>query len=157
MPTLYKVTSAHEEGGERSYAMRTKEFKSIDGVSLSSLLVEHLEYGPDGTVTITGEEEVKADLVFIAAGFVGPELGDLSSVSRDERQHIAVTDEWLSTPADGNLAPVFAAGDAVRGQSLIVWAIAEGRSVASAVHGYLAPEEPRLPSPIVPYEKSWTA
>ncbi len=157
MPTLYKVTSAHEEGGDRSYALRTKEFRSVDGTSLSSLLVEHLEYRPDGSVIITGEEEVRADLVFIAAGFVGPELEGLDGLERDERQHITVTDTWQNLPADGDLAPVFAAGDAVRGQSLIVWAIAEGRSVASAVHAELAPNEPRLPSPIRPYEKSWTA
>ena len=157
MPIVYKVTSAHEEGGEREYGMRTKEFRSVDGASLSSLMVEHLVYASDGSITVTGEEEIQADLVFIAAGFVGPEIEQLHELERDARNHIQVNDNWLTMAADENLAPVFAAGDAVRGQSLIVWAIAEGRSVAAAVHGELAPEDSALPAPLRPYEKSWTA
>jgi glutamate synthase (NADPH/NADH) small chain len=157
MPTIYKVTSAHEEGGDREYAMRTKEFRSLDGVSLSSLLVEHLEYGSDGNVTVVGEEEIPADLVFIAAGFIGPELGHLNGVARDARDHIQVDSNWQTVPSEGILAPVFAAGDAVRGQSLIVWAIAEGRSVAAAVQAVIDPESPALPAPLEPYEKSWFA
>jgi glutamate synthase (NADPH/NADH) small chain len=157
MPNVYKVTSAHEEGGEREYAMRTKEFRSLDGVSLSSLLVEHLQYGPDGAVTVVGEEEIPADLVFIAAGFIGPELNHFNDVARDGRNHILVDSNWQTAPSEGNLAPVFAAGDAVRGQSLIVWAIAEGRSVAAAVQAAIAPDAPALPAPLEPYEKSWFA
>lgn len=157
MPNVYKVTSAHEEGGDRAYAMRTKEFRSQDGVALSSILVEHLEYAPDGAVTVVNEEEIPADLVFIAAGFIGPELGTLTSLNRDAREHIQVDDKWLSIPQQGSQAPVFAAGDAVRGQSLIVWAIAEGRSVAAAVQASIDPDVPALPAPLRPYEKTWSA
>ncbi|CAB4857967.1 unannotated protein [freshwater metagenome] len=157
MPTIYKVTSAHEEGGGREYAMRTKEFLSRDGTSLSGIVVEHLVYASDGTVTIDREEEIPAEMVFIAAGFVGPELDFLSALDRDARQHIRVDARWQVSPAEGELAPLFAAGDAVRGQSLIVWAIAEGRSVAASVHAFLTPDAPELPAPLVPYEKSWTA
>lgn len=157
MPNLYKVTSAHEEGGDREYAMRTKEFRSQDGLSLSSILVEHLEYTSDGGVTVVGEEELQADLVFIAAGFIGPELSELTGLERDAREHIKVDNNWQSTAAEGDLAPVFAAGDAVRGQSLIVWAIAEGRSVAAAVQAAIDPEAPALPAPLRPYEKTWSA
>ncbi len=157
MPNVYKVTSAHEEGGVREYAMRTKEFRSTDGTSLSSILVEHLEYAADGGVSVVREEEIQADLVFIAAGFIGPEIGALPGLERDSREHIRVDGNWLSTPAEGDKAPVFAAGDAVRGQSLIVWAIAEGRSVAAAVQSVLDPDGPVLPAPLTPYEKSWSA
>lgn len=157
MPNVYKVTSAHEEGGDRDYAMRTKEFRSIDGESLSSILVEHLVYASDGRVTVTGEEEIHADLVFIAAGFVGPEIENLNELERDPRNHIQVDDNWRAMSGNKELAPIFAAGDAVRGQSLIVWAIAEGRSVAAAVHAAIAPGDSPLPAPLKPYEKSWTA
>ena len=157
MPNVYKVTSAHEEGGEREYAMRTKEFRSLDGTSLSSILVEHLVYDSVGSVTVTAEEEINADLVLIAAGFVGPEISSLSAVEKDLRNHIQVDENWRTIAGDDDLAPVFAAGDAVRGQSLIVWAIAEGRSVAAAVHAAIAPEHSPLPAPLKPYEKSWTA
>jgi glutamate synthase (NADPH/NADH) small chain len=157
MPTLFKVTSAHEEGGDREYAMRTKEFRSSDNKSVSSILVEHLVYSTDGTVSVVGEEEIAADLVFIAAGFVGPEINGLDTLERDSRDHIKVDTNWKTVEASGELSPVFAAGDAVRGQSLIVWAIAEGRSVAAAVHAAIAPAEPALPSPLEPYEKSWFA
>ena len=155
MPAVYKVTSAHEEGGERQYAMRTKAFHSNDGARVTSLTVEHLRYHPDGSTEVTGEDTLDADLVLLAAGFVGPEIDQLATLPRDGRQHIRVNEVWLSLEGDGSDAPVFAAGDAVRGQSLIVWAIAEGRSVAAAVHAYLAPDAPALPAPLAPYEKSW--
>ena len=78
-------------------------------------------------------------------------------MERDAREHIKVDDNWQSIGAEGDLAPVFAAGDAVRGQSLIVWAIAEGRSVAAAVQAVIDPEAPALTAPLRPYEKTWSA
>ena len=157
MPNVYKVTSAHDEGGDREYSMRTKEFRSLDGSALSSIVVEHLVYASDVSFSVTSEEEINTDLVFIAAGFVGPEIENLNELEKDPRNHIQVDNNWLTIAMEQNLAPVFAAGDAVRGQSLIVWAIAEGRSVAAAVQAMIAPEDSALPAPLKPYEKSWTA
>lgn len=156
MPMLYKVTSAHEEGGERRYALRTKEFEVDPSGRVSGVVAERLEYHQDGTTKVVGEERIVADLVLIAAGFVGPEVLDLPLVPTNQRGNIEVSPEWLAIPGSGPLAPVFAAGDAARGQSLIVWAIAEGRSAAAAVHRHLSPTAEALPSPVAPYSVSWS-
>jgi len=145
MARLYKVTSAHEEGGERVFSTETLAFVGED--SLRGLVVRN---------NATGEEsEIPAQFVFIAAGFVGPEL-DALGLNRPEittpRATLQVNDQWKVDLADG--APVFACGDAVRGQSLIVWAIAEGRSCAAAVDRHLQGET-QLPAPITPYSLSW--
>jgi glutamate synthase (NADPH/NADH) small chain len=98
-----------------------------------------------------------ADLVLIAAGFVGPELASLGLVepaARTARDTIAVNDEWCVTSLRGP-SPVFACGDAVRGQSLIVWAIAEGRSAAAAVDSHLRSAPSALARPVTPYSLSW--
>jgi glutamate synthase (NADPH/NADH) small chain len=97
-----------------------------------------------------------ARYVFIAAGFVGPEL-DALGLNRPEvttpRATLQVSSSWQVEQV-GEGAPVFACGDAVRGQSLIVWAIAEGRSCASSVDKFLQGET-SLPAPITPYSLSW--
>lgn len=145
MPRLYKVTSAHEEGGERKFATETLEFRG-EGV-LQELVMR------DNT---TGETFVTpADLVFIAAGFLGPELNGLGlgAEHQNARGNLQVTPQWQVSTISGD-APVFACGDAVRGQSLIVWAIAEGRSAAAAVDAHLMGES-SLPAPITPYSLSW--
>ena len=106
----------------------------------------------------TGEtHSMPAHLVLIAAGFVGPELDDLALASeaihhpaRDAVGRRAVAPR----PARGP-APVFACGDAVRGQSLIVWAIAEGRSAAAAIDAALMDAPSVLPAPVAPYSLSW--
>ena len=156
MPMLYKVTSAHEEGGERRYALRTREFQSDDTGRVSAVVADRLQYHADGTAEVVGEETITADLVLIAAGFVGPELDGLPGVTANQRGNIEVSPSWLATPAEAGLAPVYAAGDAARGQSLIVWAIAEGRSVAAAVHEALSPGAEPLPAPVPPNSVSWT-
>jgi glutamate synthase (NADPH/NADH) small chain len=96
-------------------------------------------------------------MVLIAAGFVGPELDDLGLNAEPyltERATLSVDDEWrISTSREAS--PVFACGDAVRGQSLIVWAIAEGRSAARAIDGCLRAAPSILPAPVSPYELSW--
>ncbi len=100
---------------------------------------------------------MSADLVLIAAGFVGPELDRLGLDVEPyvtPRATLSVGREWRVEAIDG-ATPVFACGDGVRGQSLIVWAIAEGRSAAAAVDTYLTGHESVLPSPVEPYSLSW--
>jgi glutamate synthase (NADPH) small chain len=147
MARLFKVTSAHAEGGERRFSTETVEFRG-EGRVASMVVVDHA----------TNESVVlQADLVLIAAGFVGPELDQLGltdAAHTTSRATLSVDENWRVTSLDGH-APVFACGDAVRGQSLIVWAIAEGRSAASAVDRFLMGESDRLPAPLTPYSLSW--
>ena len=156
MPVLYKVTSAHEEGGERLYALRTREFVVDDAGRVSAVVADQLHYLPDGSAEVVGEEMIRADLVLIAAGFLGPELEAMPEVPSNPRGNIDISSDWLAMPANQDLAPVYSAGDAARGQSLIVWAIAEGRSAAAAVHRALSPSAEALPAPVAPHAVSWT-
>ena len=146
-PTLFEVASAHEEGGERTYLASTVEYLGENG-KLTGLKVAETEYTPEGRVPKPGTERIiPADLVFLALGFTGPEkagLDDSPSVTFDGRGNI-VRDEDFMTGQSG----VFVAGDAGRGQSLIVWAIAEGRAVASKVDEFLQGST-RLPAPVRP-------
>jgi glutamate synthase (NADPH/NADH) small chain len=147
MARLFKTTSAHAEGGERRFSTETLEFRGES--SVSSLVVQ--DHVTNDTVTIA------ADLVLIAAGFTGPELDDLGLNAEQflsPRRTLAVDDSWRVVNVEG-AAPVFACGDAVRGQSLIVWAIAEGRSAASAIDAHLSGRESALPAPVEPYSLSW--
>ena len=145
MARLYKTTSAHEEGGGRLFSTETLAFEGESRVE--RLRVVERESGDRSTLA--------ADLVLIAAGFLGPEAdalglgaGDLSG-----RGTIAVDDEWRVASL-GEDRPVYACGDAVRGQSLIVWAIAEGRSAAAALDARLTGAT-RLPAPLAPGQASW--
>ena len=145
MPRLFKTTSAHDEGGERVFATETVEF--LGETAVTAAVITHRDTGQS--------ETIEADLVLIAAGFTGPELATLGLADPSlvtERATLRVDDTWR-TPLDGG-APVFACGDAVRGQSLIVWAIAEGRSAAAAVDAHLMGET-ILPAPVAPYRTSW--
>ncbi len=147
MPRLFKTSSAHAEGGERRFSSETLEFRGRDRVE-SLVLVDR----------VTGETlETSADLVLIAAGFVGPELDDLGLVGDGQltpRATLSVDEAWR-VKATGDDEAIFACGDAVRGQSLIVWAIAEGRSAAAAIDAYLLGRESPLPAPVTPYALSW--
>ena len=151
MPAIYKVTSAHEEGGVREYSVETLEFMGDSQGRVRSLRVR--ENGSDVAV----ETEITGDLVLIAAGFLGPEVDSIgtSSVRLTARESIQVTPEWLCLEGDGTNCAVFACGDAVRGQSLIVWAIAEGRSAASCIDGVFRGQPSTLPSPLTPYLNPW--
>ncbi len=144
-PMLYRVSSAHEEGGERVYAVSTQEFLGDDDGNVRALRMVEVD-GSFQPVPGT-EREIPADLVLFAMGFVGPEreglLGQLD-VALDNRGNV-VRDGAYATSVDG----VYCAGDAGRGQSLIVWAIAEGRSAAAGVDAYLSGET-NLPAPIPP-------
>jgi glutamate synthase (NADPH/NADH) small chain len=151
-PIVYRTSSAHEEGGERVYAVNTLEFlgdaegnlRGLKAVEVESQVID----GRPTFVPVEGSEfELQCDLVFLAMGFVGPEQGgilDQLGVELDTRGNVARDDVW-KTNVDG----VYVAGDMGRGQSLIVWAIAEGRSVAAEVDTWLMGET-LLPSPVHP-------
>lgn len=146
-PTLFEVASAHEEGGDRNYLASTVEFTGVNGV-LTGLKIAETEFVDGRRVPKEGTEKViAADLVFLALGFTGPETAELTHqlpISLDNRANIA-RDGYYMTDKPG----VFAAGDAGRGQSLIVWAIAEGRACAAAVDKFLMGET-ALPAPVSP-------
>jgi glutamate synthase (NADPH/NADH) small chain len=147
MARLLKTTSAHQEGGDRLFSTETLEFRG-EG-RLREIVVRD---------NLTGENvRTPADLVLIAAGFTGPELEQLGLNAEPfltPRATLSVDSNWQLSGEEG-ATPVFACGDAVRGQSLIVWAIAEGRSAASAIDSYLNAEASVLPTPVSPYDLSW--
>lgn len=145
---VYKVSSAHEEGGERIYSVNTERFVDDGNGNVRALLIHEVEFVNGSFVKKEGtDQEIPADLVFLAMGFVGPEKGswlDQLGVAFDERGNVARNQEYQS-----NVPGVFVAGDMGRGQSLIVWAIAEGRACAAGVDSYLMGET-SLPAPIPP-------
>jgi glutamate synthase (NADPH/NADH) small chain len=147
-PMIYRVSSAHEESGERMYSVSTQEFAKDQNGNLTGLKLVETEFINGKFEPIPGSEKViPADLVFLAMGFTGPEKSELLTqleVELDDRGNI-IRDENYATAAEG----VYVCGDAGRGQSLIVWAIAEGRSAASAVDTYLSGHT-QLPFPIEP-------
>ena len=147
-PMTYRVASAHEEGGERVYAVSTKEFVGDDDGHVSGLRLVEVEMKDGAFEEVPGSEKViPAQLVLFAMGFTGPETDGLVEqlgVDVDDRGNI-VRDKTYMSSVDG----VFVAGDAGRGQSLIVWAIAEGRSAAAGVDAYLSGTT-NLPYPIPP-------
>jgi glutamate synthase (NADPH/NADH) small chain len=150
-PMIYRVSSAHEEAGERIYSVSTQEFTKDGAGNLTGLKLVETQLINGKFEPVAGSEKIiPADLVFLAMGFTGPEksqLLDQLEVEVDERGNIK-RDQSYATKADG----VFICGDAGRGQSLIVWAIAEGRSAASSVDQYLTGNT-QLPSPIEPTAK----
>ncbi len=145
---VFRVSSAHEEGGERQYAINTKRFLGESRVEgLETVRVElKTENGRPQFVEIPGTEALyPADLVLLAMGFVGPER-------RGMLEQLGVEiDAMGNVKADANkrtsVEKVFTAGDMTRGQSLIVWAIAEGRHAAHAIDGYLTGHS-LLPRPL---------
>ncbi|MEU4324987.1 glutamate synthase subunit beta [Nonomuraea dietziae] len=151
-PTLFKMESAHEEladgEGDRVYAVSTTEFVDDGTGQVRALRLVQVEGPQSGFKPIPGtEREIPADLVTLSMGFVGPEKGALLEglgVEYDARGNVA-RDKTYMTNVDG----VFVAGDMGRGQSLIVWAIAEGRAAASGVDRFLTGET-ALPYPILP-------
>jgi len=151
-PMIYRVSSAHEELDNRLFAVSTEEFigdgnGNVKAIKLVETKFENGKFEPvPGT-----EKEIPADFVFLAMGFTGPEKSALLTqlnVELDERGNIK-RDANFQTSEEG----IFVAGDAGRGQSLIVWAIAEGRSAAAGVDKYLEGES-QLPSPIEPTDRS---
>lgn len=142
-PMLLKTTSSHEEGADREWAIATKEFLKDEEGNLKALKVINLEWqlGDDGRAAgfkeVAGtEREIPCQLVLLAMGFVHPQhkgmLEDLK-VDLDERKNVKADNKSYQT----NNKKVFAAGDMRRGQSLVVWAINEGRQCAESVDAFL--------------------
>jgi glutamate synthase (NADPH) small chain len=135
-PMIYRVSSAHEEGGERVYAVSTQEFLGDEAGRVRALRLVEVEPDGRGFRPLPGtERELRCDLVLLALGFTGAERGELLTglgVDFDARGNVARDGSYAAS-----VPGVFVAGDMGRGQSLIVWAIAEGRSAAAAVDRYL--------------------
>ncbi|HEX3908540.1 MAG TPA: glutamate synthase subunit beta [Mycobacteriales bacterium] len=148
-PMIYRVTSAHEEGGERVFAVSTQRFTADGDGNVATLVLSEVDSSfqpiPDT------ERAIPCQLVLLAMGFTGPERGPLLTdleVRYDERGNVARDDDWMT-----DTSGVFACGDMGRGQSLIVWAIAEGRSCAAAVDRFLMGDT-QLPAPILPTDRA---
>ncbi|HEY8242210.1 MAG TPA: glutamate synthase subunit beta [Casimicrobiaceae bacterium] len=140
-PVKLRTSSSHEEGCQRDWSIATKRFEGEDG-KLKRLIAARLEWtrGADGQMKMTevpdSEFAIEADLVLLAMGFTGPASDAMLArfgVARDGRSNVAAnTDDYRTS-----VAKVFAAGDVRRGQSLVVWAIREGRQCARSVDAYL--------------------
>ncbi|RPE75067.1 MULTISPECIES: glutamate synthase subunit beta [unclassified Frondihabitans] len=151
-PTLFEVASAHEEGGEREYLASTVEFLSNDVGEVRAIRVAETEFVDGRRVPKSGtEREIPADLVLLALGFTGPEREALEG-----QLEMPFTDRGMierDVSYETSQPGVFVTGDAGRGQSLIVWAIAEGRATAAAVDKYLEGAT-SLPSPVKPTDRA---
>jgi len=131
-PIIFRSSSSHDEGGERDFGMMTIALHGEGGhvTALEAVRVDSKLQAIPGTNVL-----LPCDLVLLAMGFLGPITDDIVAqlgCALDRRGNVAVTDSATSVPG------VFAAGDMARGQSLVVWAIAEGRRAATAVERYLA-------------------
>ncbi|HXH59594.1 glutamate synthase subunit beta [Iamia sp.] len=147
-PLMIRTSSAHEEGGERVFSVNTEQFLGDDESRVRALAIHEVEFVDGRFEKVEGSAtELETDMVLLAMGFTGPDegslLGDLG-VELDARSNVARDETWAT-----NVEGVFVAGDMGRGQSLIVWAIAEGRSCAAAVDRHLMGDT-LLPSPVVP-------
>jgi len=153
-PMIYRVSSAHEESGERLFAVSTESFLGDENGNVKALRLVETEFKNGKFEKVAeSEKEIPADLVLLAMGFTGVEKSELVTqleVELDNRGNIARNENFEST-SEG----VFVCGDAGRGQSLIVWAIAEGRAAAAAVDRSLMGRT-QLPAPIEPTDRSLT-
>ena len=147
-PLVYRTASAHEEGGERVFSVNTERFVDDGAGRVRALEIHEVEMVDGRFEKVEGSEsEIEADYVFLAMGFTGPEsnwITEQFGIELDARSNVARDDNWST-----NVPGVFVAGDMGRGQSLIVWAIAEGRSCAAGVDRWLMGET-HLPAPIPP-------
>ncbi len=145
---VHRVSSAHEEGGERVYSINTERFLDDGNGRVRALLIHEVELVDGRFEKVPGtDQELPADAVFLALGFVGPEKGswlDQLGVGFDQRGNVARNDHYMT-----NVPGVFVAGDMGRGQSLIVWAIAEGRACAAGADAWLMGGTD-LPAPVAP-------
>jgi glutamate synthase (NADPH/NADH) small chain len=150
-PMIYRVSSAHEEKDNRVFAVSTEEFLGDEHGNLRGIKIVETEFKDGKFSPVAGtEKEIKCDFVFMAMGFTGPEKSPLLTqleVQLDDRGTIKRDKNFQSTEEG-----VFVAGDAGRGQSLIVWAIAEGRSTAAAVDRYLTGRT-QLSAPVAPTDR----
>ena len=137
-PLKLRTSSSHEEGCERDWAIATKEFVGENGV-LKAIKAVRIEFKDGKMVEVPGSEfELKADYVFLAMGFTNPlaQVLDAFGVAKDGRGNVLATTEGDKC-YQTSVKKVFAAGDMRRGQSLVVWAIREGRQAARAVDEFL--------------------
>ena len=149
-PNIFRVAPANEEGGERLYAISTQRFEGDERGHVKSLHAVKIDVvRADGRMQFVpvpdSDVEIPVDLVLLAMGFVGPERGPLVSdlgVKLTERGNVWRDERWMTS-----VPGVFTAGDMQRGQSLIVWAIAEGRSAARGIDQFLMGES-SLPAPL---------
>jgi len=149
-PNIFRVSSAHEEGGERVYSVSTDRFTGNEDAQVTRLHASKVKITRDnGQLSITtvpgSEFELEVDLVLLAMGFLGPNRGgllDQLGITLTDRCNVSRDANWMT-----NIDGVFTAGDMQRGQSLIVWAITEGRSAAAGIDRYLMGET-RLPMPL---------
>jgi glutamate synthase (NADPH/NADH) small chain len=148
---IFRVSSAHEENDHRIFYVSNEKFIGDSVGNVKALVLVETEFVNGKFTSVPGtEKEIPADFVVLAMGFTGPEKSPLLTqleVELDERGNIKRNQQY-ETNSEG----VFVCGDAGRGQSLIVWAIAEGRSAASAVDRFLTGSS-QLPSPIEPTER----
>jgi glutamate synthase (NADPH/NADH) small chain len=146
-PLMYRVSSAHEEGGERVFAVNTERFLGGDGL-VTGVRAHEVAMSDGRFAKVEGTDfELEADLVLLAMGFVGPERPGLLTelkVDLTDRGSVARNADFATS-----VPGVFVAGDMGRGQSLIVWAIAEGRAAAAGVDRFLMGAT-ALPAPILP-------
>ena len=153
-PNLFEISSAHEEGGDREFLVSTVEFRNDGNGNVRAVRIAETEFVDGLRVPKSGtEREIPADLVLIAMGFTGPETAHAQeqlSLHTDGRGNFSRDDTYATSELG-----VFVAGDAGRGQSLIVWAIAEGRAAAAAVDAFLEGET-LLPVPIVASDKGFS-
>jgi glutamate synthase (NADPH/NADH) small chain len=154
-PLVYRTSSAHEEGGDRVFSVNTDRFTGDGDGNVSALVLNEVEMVDGRFRKVEGsEQEIPADLVFLAMGFTGVDtasgLLDGLGAEVDDRGNVIRDGRWKATAPD-----VFVAGDAGRGQSLIVWAIAEGRACAAAVDAHLTGES-SLPAPVLPTTRALT-
>jgi glutamate synthase (NADPH/NADH) small chain len=134
-PNIFRTSSAHEEGGDREYCVLTKSFSGRDG-TVAQLHAVRVEFEGRNLKEVPGTEfTLDADLVLLAMGFLGPErkgMLDELGVAINERGNVVTNAEKMTT-----VPGVFAAGDMARGQSLVVWAIREGRQAAKFIDQHL--------------------
>jgi glutamate synthase (NADPH/NADH) small chain len=134
-PNIFRTSSAHEEGGDREYCVLTKHFTGKNG-HVEQLHGVHVEFEGRNMREVPGAEfTIDVDLVLLAMGFLGAERNGMLEqlgVQINERGNVAANAEKMT-----NIPGIFAAGDMARGQSLIVWAIREGRQAAKFIDKYL--------------------
>jgi len=151
-PLMYRTSSAHEEGGERVFSVNTERFLGDDDGNLRAILAHEVRSEVvEGRLTFTkvdgSDFEIPCERVYLAMGFLGPQregLLEALGVELNARGNVVRSATWETT-----VPGVFVAGDMGRGQSLIVWAIAEGRSAAASVDAFLMGTT-ELPAPLTP-------
>ena len=137
-PVKLRTSSSHEEGCDRDWSIATKKFVGSNG-KVEKLIAAKVEWKDGKMVEVAGSEQtLKADLVLLAMGFVSPVASVLESfgIAKDNRGNAKASDAFIGGYAT-NVPKVFVAGDIRRGQSLVVWAIREGRQAARAVDEFL--------------------